>query len=114
MDFRDVDGFMANWHPEPVWTIGLDTVQDGLDAIRAGAEGEWATYGETHHWFANISTTVSGDSMHSECTNDAILREIAGPTFRAAAMYVDDYAKSGGNWLIYRRSTTITFLEPMT
>ena len=113
VDFRSSQRFMAIWHPDAIWTIGSDIVLDGLAAIQAGVEGVWATYSETHHWFANLSLTVTGDSMHGECTNDAILRETSGKTFRAAATYVDDYAKSGGTWLIYRRSTNITFLEPM-
>ena len=113
VDSRDVDRFMAIWHPEAIWVIGGDTVVDGLDAIRAVAETLWSTYSETHHWFANPSFTVAGETMHGECTTNATLQEVAGTTYRAAATYVDEYAKSEGRWLIYRRATTITFWAPM-
>ena len=108
VDKRDRDRFGSVWHedaswqpmPDGDWCNGRDEILTTIDAI-------WQGVAETHHWTANHSIRVNGDSATGLADSDCIMKTPEGQWFRVAATYEDAYERRGDTWGILRRTTVI-------
>jgi uncharacterized protein (TIGR02246 family) len=113
-DKRDLDLFLSVWGDDASWTTmpeGEPSV--GRDAIRATCEATWQAVGDTHHWMANHSIRVDGDTATGTLDADCEVTDPDGTWFRVAATYADTYGREGGTWRITGRTTQIHHYLPM-
>jgi uncharacterized protein (TIGR02246 family) len=107
-DRRDRERFASVWHEDASWQPmpGGDWVT-GREAIVGAAAPVWDAVQETHHWMANHSIQVDGDSASAEVDADVVMQTADGNWFRIAAAYHDEYERRGDTWAILRRSSEV-------
>src|SRR5690606_23914063 len=60
-DKRDLSRFLAVWHEDGVWDVGV-AVFRGRAAIAEAVQRQWAEIEAMHHWTSNTSVDVTGDT----------------------------------------------------
>jgi ketosteroid isomerase-like protein len=103
LDKREVDMFLAIWHPDAVWDLGEAGVFSGLEEIRKHAEVSWGAFPETHHLTVNALIKVDGD--HATALADAHLTAFdqSGREHHVIASYDDVFARRDGRFRFANR-----------
>jgi ketosteroid isomerase-like protein len=114
VDKQDFERFMSVWTQGASWQPMPDgDWSRGNDAIAATIKGIWDTVAETHHWTANHSIRITGDTATGLADADCVSQTPDGQWFRVAATYVDTYERQGGTWGIKERTTQIHHYLPI-
>lgn len=99
---RDVDGYLALTTPDMVLD-GTQGYASGRDAVRSAIERIWAAEpAGTGHVTGDVAVT-SGDDATADARSTLTLVEADGEV-RAVASISQSLRKTGGTWLIARRS----------
>ena len=117
VDKRELDRFVAVWHPDASLTMG-EPMGDfrGIDEILGFIrEIVWETQlPESHHWTTNTSLSFS-DADHADGLSDVLAAGV-GPDGRRvtiAATYRDVFERRAGQWRILRRVAEIHYQLPV-
>ena len=100
-DQRDLERFMALWHPDAVWVTHERA--EGHDAIRAAILAQWDSLPELHHWATNVVVDADGDRGQVESDVLLLVRLRDGSRIRAARTYRDVVERRDGLWRILER-----------
>jgi hypothetical protein len=117
IDKRDLDRFVAVWHPDASLTMG-EPIGDfhGIDEIcRFVTELVWETLlPESHHWTTNTSLSFS-DADHGEALSDVLAAAVDadGNRLTIAATYRDVFERRAGEWRFLRRAAEVHYQLPV-
>lgn len=107
-DNRDLPRFLAVWHPEAVWDVGVARFV-GPDEIAAAIERQWVSQPRMHHWTTNhaIDVDVAAGRASGVCDVAAWTVLTDGRELFSAGTYRDRYARHDGRWVIVARRAEV-------
>ena len=112
-DKKQLDRFLAVWHPDAVWDVGTHEFT-GHDQITEAIERQWAAISQMHHWTSNTSVTQDGDRATAESDVTAMSLLPDGTWLFSGGTYLDEAARRDGEWRLVRRSARVHFSLPVT
>ena len=108
LDQRDLDGFVALWSADGVWSLPFANFQ-GHAEIRSGLEGLLQGYRATRHLAGNLIVSFMGNkaTASSYCYANTILAD--GTPMALWAEWDDELTVEAGQWRFLRRTISFTF-----
>ncbi|GAA4730421.1 hypothetical protein GCM10023216_22690 [Isoptericola chiayiensis] len=113
-DKRDPERFLAAFHTDGVWDVGVARFV-GHDEIRAAIERQWSSQPRMHHWTTNTSVSLLGPDC-AEGTSDvtALTRRADGRWLLSAGSYLDTFERRARSWAIALRRAVVHSSIPLT
>ncbi|MEG3614098.1 nuclear transport factor 2 family protein [Isoptericola haloaureus] len=106
-DNRDLSRFLATFHPDATWDVGVARFV-GHDQIRAAIEHQWDSQPQMHHWTSNTSITLTGrDAAEGVSSVAALTRRADGRWLLSAGSYLDSFERRAGSWAIATRRAVV-------
>ncbi|MFC7642802.1 nuclear transport factor 2 family protein [Streptosporangium lutulentum] len=110
-DKQDLERFAAIWDDDAAWVTSPDQRFDGIEAICAAVQEQWAAFKEMHHWTANFVVDIDGDRAVGEADVAVRVQLTDGTWVRGGGTYQDVYVRRDGRWRVARREVVSSFEE---
>lgn len=109
-DKRDLERFLAVWHADAVWDVGVARFT-GKDEISMAIQRQWAAQPVMTHWAANISVDLALGSTraHAQVDTDTLTQLPSGEWLQSAGTYHDLLALRDGRWGFVERRAEAHF-----
>ncbi len=111
-DKRQLDRFLAVWHPDAVWDVGTFRFT-GHDEIADAVTRQWQLLPQMHHWTSNTSVTLDGELATAESDVSTMTQLDDGSWLLSGGTYLDAYARRAGEWRLTRRSARVHVSMPV-
>jgi len=110
----DAELLLTVFTPDIVWDGGEFGTVEGLDGMKAMADGMPARITFTYHFFTNPIIEINGDTATGRWNLWAIYTWADGNDMVLAGIEEDVYKKVNGKWLIDKLVVKTAFLAPYT
>jgi len=109
-DKRELKRFLAVWHEDAVWDVGVARFT-GIEEISTAIQQQWAAQPVMTHWTANISVDlrVGSTQAHAQVDTDTLTQLASGDWLQSAGTYHDVLECRDGRWGFVERRAEVHF-----
>ncbi len=112
-DREDADLLHSIWWDDCVLDFGETFgTHEGIEAIRAAADGFWQAITWMHHWQATPLIEIDGDRATAYVGLDCLVRSAEEGPVRVGGYYEDEFERRDGVWKFARRLCDIQIWAP--
>jgi ketosteroid isomerase-like protein len=112
-DRQDRTRLGSLWFDDSVFELGEFGRFVGREAIVAGADGLWEVIPEQHHWQANPSIEIDGDSAIGLVALDCAVTAVDGGPHMVGGYYRDRYERRNDEWKFAERTFVLEYWTPI-
>ncbi len=113
-DKRQLDRFLAVWHDDAIWDVGVRRFK-GPAEIGQAVEHQWSQQPFMAHWTSNVSIDLPLGSTRAraEVDADVITQASSGDWYHSAGTYEDTYEQRAGRWALGERIARVHFTHAL-
>lgn len=113
-DYEDRDLLASIWHDDAHFDLGDPFGEyTGRATIIEAAEQMWRDIPHQHHWMANETIDIDGDSATGVVKLDCFVTSTEGGPAMIGGRYIDRYERRDGVWKFAQRRFDMSFYTPM-